>query len=96
MRLLDTETQEIKFFPERGRPRYAILSHTWEDDEVLFVDIVSQEQDWRQKACADKVLGSCKLARDQGYKHIWIDTCCINKNSSAELSEGEFRLLDLA
>lgn len=94
MRLLDTETQELKFFPERGRPRYAILSHTWEDDEILFFDIVRQDQDWRWKAGAGKVLGSCQVARNQGYKFIWIDTCCIDKSSSAELSEGESHLLE--
>lgn len=96
MRLLDTETQKLQSFPEKGRPRYAILSHTWEDEEALFLDIVSQDQEWRQKAGADKVLGSCQLARSQGYKYIWIDTCCIDKSSSAELSEGEFRLPCLA
>lgn len=30
---------------------------------------------------------SCSLARSQGYQWIWIDTCCIDKSSSAELSE---------
>lgn len=93
MRLLDTSTHELHFFTARKRPRYAILSHTWEDDEVLFFDIVSKGQDWKQKAGADKVLGSCQLARTKGYQYIWIDTCCIDKSSSAELSEGTFRLL---
>jgi hypothetical protein len=35
----------------------------------------------------DKVLKSAKLASQDGYKYIWIDTCCIDKSSSAELSE---------
>lgn len=98
MRLLDNKTQELKFFTESDapfgakRPRYAVLSHTWESDEVLFVDIVSQGQGWRQKAGAEKVLGSCQLAEKEGYGYIWIDTCCTDKSSSAELSEGEFCL----
>lgn len=96
MRLLDTQTQKLHLFagsnePSAKRPPYAILSHTWEDDEILFVDISTQNQNWRQKAAADKVVRSCQLARKQGYEFIWIDTCCIDKSSSAELSEGEFR-----
>ena len=27
------------------------------------------------------------MARDAGYEYIWIDSCCINKDSSSELSE---------
>ncbi|KAL8847786.1 MAG: hypothetical protein Q9221_007185 [Calogaya cf. arnoldii] len=34
-----------------------------------------------------KITKSCKHARDQGYDYVWVDTCCINKESSAELSE---------
>lgn len=59
MRLLHTQTHELKFFTgfnDPSNPRrplsYAILSHTWGDDEVLFADIVSQSQDWKQKAGA--------------------------------------------
>ncbi|KAK1777102.1 heterokaryon incompatibility protein-domain-containing protein [Copromyces sp. CBS 386.78] len=34
-----------------------------------------------------KILGCCAKARTEGYRYVWIDTCCINKSSSAELSE---------
>ncbi|KAL8925514.1 MAG: hypothetical protein Q9208_003405 [Pyrenodesmia sp. 3 TL-2023] len=34
-----------------------------------------------------KIKGCCELARIQGYPYVWIDTCCIDKKSSAELSE---------
>lgn len=94
MRLLDTETQELNFFAESRRARYAILSHTWEDDEILFADIVNQDRDWRQRPGAHKVLGSCQLAREQGYNYIWVDTCCIDKSSSAELSEAINSMFD--
>lgn len=53
MRLLNTEYHKLTFFPDNDDPSspiapvYAILSHTWEDDEVLFVDIVGQSQDWK-------------------------------------------------
>ncbi|KAK3400035.1 heterokaryon incompatibility protein-domain-containing protein [Sordaria brevicollis] len=34
-----------------------------------------------------KILGCCAKARTEGYRYVWIDTCCIDKSSSAELSE---------
>lgn len=34
-----------------------------------------------------KVKAACSLAKERGYEWLWIDTCCINKDSSAELSE---------
>lgn len=34
-----------------------------------------------------KVLGCCKQALLDGWKWAWIDSCCIDKTSSAELSE---------
>jgi hypothetical protein len=33
------------------------------------------------------VKGICILAREYGLQYAWIDTCCIDKSSSAELSE---------
>ena len=34
-----------------------------------------------------KILQSARLAAQEGLKYMWIDTCCIDKSSSAELSE---------
>ncbi|KAH8898435.1 hypothetical protein GQ53DRAFT_837339 [Thozetella sp. PMI_491] len=34
-----------------------------------------------------KIQNSAKLASSEGYDFIWVDTCCIDKTSSAELSE---------
>ncbi|PIL25319.1 hypothetical protein GSI_13208 [Ganoderma sinense ZZ0214-1] len=36
---------------------------------------------------SDKVRRACEIARGDGYRYIWIDSCCINKDSSSELSE---------
>ncbi|PIL25336.1 hypothetical protein GSI_13225 [Ganoderma sinense ZZ0214-1] len=36
---------------------------------------------------SEKVRRACEVARRDGYRYIWIDSCCINKESSAELSE---------
>ncbi|KAI1398157.1 HET-domain-containing protein [Hypoxylon fuscum] len=73
--------------------RYAILSHTWEDDEIIFDDIESgRANDASSKtpaalASLSKLRGACKQAAEDGYEYIWIDSCCIDKRSSAELSE---------
>ncbi|KAJ4325739.1 hypothetical protein N0V94_000499 [Neodidymelliopsis sp. IMI 364377] len=34
-----------------------------------------------------KIVNAAKEAQSLGYKYIWIDTCCIDKSSSAELQE---------
>ena len=46
MRLMHTESFELRSFtgPPTNAPPYAILSHTWEDDEVLFQDVATPER----------------------------------------------------
>lgn len=88
MYLLNTNTLKIELFPGGSPPPYAILSHTWEKEEILFRDI--QTDEWRsepRKQGADKVENACRQARDHGFCYIWIDSCCIDKDSSAELSD---------
>ncbi|KAK1728592.1 hypothetical protein CaCOL14_000200 [Colletotrichum acutatum] len=34
-----------------------------------------------------KILGACRLTREFGLEYLWVDTNCIDKESSAELSE---------
>lgn len=86
MRLLNTKTLCLETFPGHDEIRYAILSHTWGDNEVTFEDIcrdsnVAQLKGW------DKIRRSCEIATSLDFDYIWIDTCCIDKASSAELSE---------
>ena len=66
---------------------YAILSHTWGavDDEVLFEDL--RNKAGTEKSGYAKVWYCAKQARADGLEYCWIDTCCIDKSSSAELSE---------
>ncbi|KAI4598752.1 hypothetical protein KJ359_002644 [Pestalotiopsis sp. 9143b] len=69
-------------------PPYAILSHTWgqgDDDEVLFRDIV--EKTGKHKLGYQKILFCGQQAKRDGLDYSWVDTCCIDKTSSAELSE---------
>jgi ankyrin repeat protein len=90
MRLLHTKELdaggfELKEFGEENVPRYAILSHTWGEEEVTFQDMALGG--FANKKGYDKIRGCCSLTRVNGYDYAWIDTCCIDKTSSAELSE---------
>lgn len=66
-------------------PPYAILSHRWGKHEVTFEQFTAAEDKSRREF--DKVNRFCKLARSRGHDYAWIDTCCIDKRSSAELTE---------
>jgi hypothetical protein len=84
MRLLNAKTLELAQFAS-DIPPYAILSHTWGAEEVTFQDITSPERD-KKKGFA-KIIGCCRQALMDTLEWVWIDTCCIDKTSSAELSE---------
>jgi len=66
-------------------PPYAILSHTWGKEEVSFQDLVGGDAP-KLRECK-KIIGCRNQAVSDGYRYIWVDTCCIDKTSSAELSE---------
>ncbi|OQV09282.1 hypothetical protein CLAIMM_13417 [Cladophialophora immunda] len=40
-----------------------------------------------KRAGYEKVRKTCEIAAADGFDYVWIDTCCIDKKSSAELSE---------
>jgi len=85
MRLLNTNTIELQEFAENEIPPYAILSHTWGDGEVSLQELVGGRA--AGKSGLQKIKQYCALAKSRGFAHVWIDTCCIDKTSSAELSE---------
>lgn len=86
MRLLNIKTLKLESYENWNTvPPYAILSHTWEDEEILFHDIVADTE--REKKGWKKILGACHEAEKLGLFYVWVDTCCIFKESSAELSE---------
>ncbi|KAF2489819.1 hypothetical protein BU16DRAFT_566919 [Lophium mytilinum] len=90
MRLLDTSTLQLKEFMGDRIPPYAILSHRWGDDEVTFNSIQRHYQSAAslpEGTASQKIRKSCEQAASDGFKYIWIDTCCIDKNSSSELSD---------
>ncbi|KAF8196449.1 hypothetical protein BJ912DRAFT_955213 [Pholiota molesta] len=92
MHLMEFETDEeaIRRVMARFIPiRYAILSHTWlrSSDEVTY-------SAWNKGVFNtsdpgyQKLVNFCKAAwTDHGLTLGWMDTVCINKDSSAELDE---------
>ncbi|KAF2100169.1 HET-domain-containing protein [Rhizodiscina lignyota] len=89
MRLLHTASLKLENVSSDDPPPYAILSHTWgaPEDEILFQDMAMGPQQAALKASFIKVKFVCDQARDDGLEYCWIDTCCIDKSSSAELQE---------
>ncbi|KAJ5523311.1 hypothetical protein N7513_012855 [Penicillium frequentans] len=81
----DTGSFNIEEFTDYNTPPYAILSHTWEQEEVSLQDM--QGHGAKKKKGFDKIKRCCALALASGFNYVWIDTCCIDKASSAELSE---------
>jgi hypothetical protein len=72
-------------FHQDDVPRYAILSHTWGRNEITFTDLqgdVELESDGGKK-----VLFCGNQAERDRLQYFWVDTCCIDKSSSAELNE---------
>ncbi|KAI0842623.1 HET-domain-containing protein [Hypoxylon sp. FL0890] len=86
MRLLHVHTRELEEYSGEFTPPYAILSHTWCKHEVTFQDL--SKPDHKSYQGYAKIDGCCQQAAKDGLDYVWIDTCCIDKSSSAELSEG--------
>ncbi|KAH7089713.1 hypothetical protein FB567DRAFT_618970 [Paraphoma chrysanthemicola] len=91
MRLLerkaDGDFRLVELKSEDMQP-YAILSHAWErqaDQEVTFRDII--DGTGKEKVGYGKIEFCGKQAADDGIQYFWVDTCSIDKSSSAELSE---------
>jgi len=90
MRLLklkdDGELSLIEFIGDKI-PGYAILSHTWgaDGEEVTFKDLMKGTG--KSKAGYQKIRFCGEQAATDGLQYFWVDTCCIDKSSSAELSE---------
>ncbi|PMD36321.1 hypothetical protein L207DRAFT_392738, partial [Hyaloscypha variabilis F] len=66
-------------------PEYAILSHTWEAEEVYFQDI--KDGSGKSKCGYSKIQFCSNQAKHDGLTYFWVDTCCIDKSSSAVLTE---------
>ncbi|KAI9148972.1 Vegetative incompatibility protein HET-E-1 [Paramyrothecium foliicola] len=92
MWLLNAKTHRLEDFTDSAVPQYAILSHTWGQNEVTFQDLQgfrSRINDPAQNFDTghSKIVNTCRQAVQNGLSYVWIDTCCIDKSSSAELTE---------
>ena len=85
MRLIATSTLTLVEYVGSNVPPYGILSHTWEDEEATYQDMLSGLASGKKGYA--KIDMVCKKAANDGLEHVWVDTCCIDKTSSAELSE---------
>ena len=88
MRLLQSDDDgnlSLTEFFEDDIPKYAILSHRWGAEEITFKDLTDGTS--KVKAGYGKIHFCGEQARRDGLKYFWVDTCYIDKSSSAELSE---------
>ena len=90
MRLLKLEQNgelSLNEFYGTELPTYAILSHTWGpiDEEVVFKDFLQNTE--KEKAGYQKIQFCKQRVAQDGLQYFWIDTCAIDKTSSAELTE---------
>lgn len=95
MRLINAQTLLFEEFFGPLPPPYAILSHRWQAEEVSYNEWrkatktghLPPSHPLRSKAGFQKVLRLCQIALQGGLGYVWVDTCCIDKTSSADLSE---------
>jgi hypothetical protein len=87
MRLLHAKTLKFHEFEGSRIPEYAILSHRWEEEEVSYQDMLTLLRRLSKKGGFMKIQQCCIQAVKDELDYVWIDTCCIDKTSSAELSE---------
>lgn len=61
------------------------MSHTLSEEEVSYQLLSKPEP--KSLTGYRKLTAFCRSAAAQSWKYTWVDTCCIDKTSSAEVSE---------
>jgi hypothetical protein len=87
LQLKDDGEFTVAEFVGKNIPPYAVLSHTWglNSEEVSLKDLI--DGTGKSKAGYKKIRLCGKQAANDGLQYIWVDTCCIDKSSSADLTE---------
>lgn len=85
MRLINAKTHRLEEIRDVHVPPYAILSHRWEDEEILTEDIHSGTAS--QKRGYAKLSACCEEAQRHNLDYVWIDTCSINRANSSEVTQ---------
>lgn len=91
MWLLHTKILQLYEFHDHVPP-HAILSHRWASDECTFQDMRSAQRP--NSNGYRKILQCCARAASEGWSYVWIDTCCIDRTNSVELSEAITSMFD--
>ncbi|KAJ8108776.1 hypothetical protein OPT61_g7938 [Boeremia exigua] len=95
MWLINVKDRKLEcFHDERTLPPYAILSHTWTSSEATmqeYRDLVAgnstRSEEIKSSEGYAKIDATCRQAHRDNLSYVWVDTCCIDKTSSAELTE---------
>jgi hypothetical protein len=87
MRLINCETLELHQFVDEHAPEYVTLSHVWRDGEVNHVEMLAPVHEVKRKLGYQKIVDCVRVCTTYRWNWLWVDTCCIDKSSSAELSE---------
>ncbi|KAF8552132.1 hypothetical protein OG21DRAFT_1498629 [Imleria badia] len=69
--------------------KWIMFSHTWEGQEPTLKDVNIVDSVWKleESPLNEKLRQFCTTAREKGYRWAWSDTCCIDKDTSAILSQ---------
>ncbi|KAK5111411.1 hypothetical protein LTR85_012141 [Meristemomyces frigidus] len=80
--LSDAELSEPQY-------KYAILSHRWgpDEEEVTYDDVVNRIGTSKPGTGFEKIRFCVRQATQDGLRHFWMDTCCIDKSKETELSK---------
>lgn len=88
MWLVNVRTLKLEYFTDlRSCPPYIALSHRWgpTEQELTFPELHAQAKTMKAKTGYVKLVEASTAAYKEGLEWVWIDTCCIDKRSSAEL-----------
>jgi hypothetical protein len=86
MRLINVHTLEFRHFSDDCIPPYAIASHRW-GEEISMKDVQKKRNE--EKDGFIKLKGFAKFVKVHipTIQWLWLDTCCIDRSSSQEVSE---------
>lgn len=88
MRLLNIHDLAFRWFHPNQTPKYAIASHRWAEGAEASIKDVSEKRN-TDSIGYRKITGFAEFIKENvtDIEWMWIDTCCINQESSQEVSE---------
>lgn len=72
---------------DKNLPKYAILSHTWGDEEITFEDwqaFSASSLNISDKEGFNKIDRCCRQAVEDGLEWVWVDTSVIVSTSTIQ------------